>query len=149
MPPEILIAGGIALAGSPLAAVGYWFAARWRARRRNRDERCGGCDGPLYAPGSFAGPSLVEGVLHCAPCAERLRSRVGIGFGLVGVWAAGVAVLSVGGVAAEGAAFLPIAGLVIGEVVVMGGGTMLLMRRKNRLALRAMEKRGELLPPPV
>jgi len=44
-----------------------------RSARRNHEERCGTCGGPLYASRAWAGPSLLEGHLICEPCAAKQR----------------------------------------------------------------------------
>jgi hypothetical protein len=49
--------------------------------------------------------------------------------------------------AIEGASFLPIAAVATAQAMAYAGGTLLYMRGRNRKALRAMEQRGEILPP--
>lgn len=57
----------------PVSAISFAVVHAMRAARRNREDRCGRCDGPLYAPGALAGPSLVQGHLVCELCAAKER----------------------------------------------------------------------------
>lgn len=61
------------IAGLPVGMISLELFRASRSDRRNREDRCGKCGGPLYAPGVAAGPSLVQGHLVCEPCAARER----------------------------------------------------------------------------
>jgi hypothetical protein len=147
MSPDVILAGACALFSTPILAAGYWAWRRIRGRRRNTGERCARCSGPLYTAGTGEGPSLVEGHLHCAHCAARLRLRTHAALLALAGWGAS-ALLAAGVVAwSEGA----IAGLGLGTAVVAqtalyAGGAVAYMRRRNRHALQRLEARGEILP---
>ncbi|HEX7240550.1 MAG TPA: hypothetical protein VF263_09805 [Longimicrobiaceae bacterium] len=148
MIPEAILAGACAVFSTPVLAAGYWGWRRTRARRRNAADLCARCSGPLYTAGTGEGPSLVEGRLHCAHCAARLRLRTHLGLLALGGWGAS-SLLAAGVVAwSEGAvAGLGLGAAVVAQTAVYGGGAVAYMRRRNRLALRELEARGEALPP--
>lgn len=60
----------------PVSLISYAVFRASRSARRNREDRCGNCDGPLYAPGALAGPSLLQGHLICEPCAAKERRNL-------------------------------------------------------------------------
>ena len=57
----------------PISLTSFAVLRAARSARRNREDRCGNCGGPLYAPGSLAGPSLLQGHLVCELCAAKER----------------------------------------------------------------------------
>ena len=57
----------------PVGLISFATVRASQSARRNREDRCGNCAGPLYAPGAPAGPSLVQGHLLCEPCATKGR----------------------------------------------------------------------------
>ena len=61
------------IAALPAGMISFAFVQASRASRRNRADRCGSCGKSLYAPGTFAGPSLIQGHLVCEPCAAKGR----------------------------------------------------------------------------
>lgn len=61
------------IAAIPVGLISLELVRTARSARRNRKERCGKCGGPLYAPNTAAGPSLLEGHLVCEPCASKGR----------------------------------------------------------------------------
>jgi hypothetical protein len=82
----------------PVSLISFAMYRAARSARRNHEERCGTCGGPLYASRAWAGPSLLEGHLICEPCAAKQRR--GLPRSLVAAVAiTGVAVLALAGVA--------------------------------------------------
>ena len=85
----------------PVGLISFALVRAARSSGRNREDRCGNCGGPLYAPDAKVGPSLVQGHLVCEPCATKARrsltrsliAAVGItastvlGLAAVAVWA--------------------------------------------------------------
>ena len=61
------------IATIPVGLISLQLVRTSRSFRRNREECCGRCGGPLYAPHTAAGPSLIEGHLVCEPCASHAR----------------------------------------------------------------------------
>ena len=61
------------IAALPIGMISFAFGQASRSSRRNREGRCGSCGKSLYAPGAFAGPSLIQGHLVCEPCAAKGR----------------------------------------------------------------------------
>ena len=57
----------------PIGLLSFELVRASKSSRRNREERCAKCGGPLYAPRVAAGPSLIEGHLVCEPCASKGR----------------------------------------------------------------------------
>ncbi len=145
MPLVHMIAQGTL--GLVVALPGYAIFYSWRARRRNRRELCGHCGGPQYAPGTLEGPSVVQGMLVCAPCAARLRRRYVLALSCVGALVA--VVVTSGTLAAIGgsAPFGPLQALVIAaEYGGFFGGALWWMRRRNRQKLLELERTGEIPP---
>lgn len=112
-----------------------------RSVRRNQDERCGACGGPLYASRAWAGPSLLEGRLICEPCAAKQRR--GVRRSLVAAVAiTGVAVLGLAGVAIWAPSelgshpWIPVIATVITYPAVFAGAIAWMKRANRRAALR-------------
>lgn len=146
MIPELIVTTAFAIASLPAAALGYRIHFSRRARRRNQAEECGRCEGTLYAPHTGEGPSLVEGRLYCAPCAQQLRTRTRAALSLA-AGHVGLLALMMGGAGLAGdAAGLAVGAAAIAETSLLAGGAVYLMRRKNRTALRELERRGEIVP---
>ena len=122
------------------------IAARVRGMRRNAVEGCAHCAGPLYAPGSGVGPSLLEGLLLCAPCAARNASRLHLALGIV----AGMTVLAIGsGVVLgfmQGGAWWAAPAVAAAEGAVLFGGTIGWMKYLNRLRAAELATTGEIWP---
>jgi hypothetical protein len=145
MPAELILASAYAIFSLPIAAAGYMIHSARRARRRNEDESCGRCAGTLYAPNTGEGPSLVEGRLYCAPCAAHLRTRTRVALSLA-AGHVGLLALLVGGASIGGdASGLTVGLAAIAETSLFAGGAVYLMRRRNRKALRELERRSEVL----
>jgi hypothetical protein len=127
------------LAVTPVAGAAYAAAFAYRAGRRNAVERCGHCGGPQYASGALTGPSLVQGRLVCAACAARSARRMQLALG--GTVALGGAVVigtTLGAALSGGGAFwwFPTAAVV--QYSLLTGGAVTWMKRRNRLAGRAL-----------
>lgn len=121
----------------PATAAGYagWFSVR--GRRRNREELCARCAGPQYAAPAYEAPSLVQGRMMCAPCADALRTRTRIA--LVTAGSLCVTAVTAMGMAASASGWgwlLPLA--VAGEYAGVFGGAVLWMKRRNRAAAREL-----------
>jgi hypothetical protein len=109
-----------------------------RSARRNHEERCGACGGPLYASRAWAGPSLLEGHLICEPCAAKQRG--GLRRSLLAALAiTGAAVLALAGVAIWAPSelgshpWIPVIATVI-TYPTLFAGAVAWMKRANRLA---------------
>ncbi len=130
----------------PLGLAAFALSERWLGRRRNAAQRCALCDGPLYAPGTRQGPSLLEGLHVCGPCSTTSRQRLQ----RVLVLAGGLAILSVGaGVVlaiSEGGVWwaAPLAAAL--EGVLLYGGTLAVMKRLNRKRAAELAASGEIWP---
>jgi hypothetical protein len=127
----------------PVSALSFAVVHAIRAARRNREDRCGNCNGPLYAPGAFAGPSLVQGQLICEPCAAKER-RTLRGSLLAAATITGVGVLALAAVAMWAPAqlgshpWVPVVATVLTYPAIFGGA-IVWMKRLNR---RAAERLG-------
>ncbi len=143
MPLAELIAQGTLLSGVVLPGYALFYA--WRARRRNRRERCGHCGGPQYVSGLLEGPSLVQGILVCARCAARLRRRYQLALAAV-IGVCGLALTAgVTAWALEPGVMGPLMLAAMGvEYGGFFGGTLWWMRRRNRRKLQEMVEAGEL-----
>ena len=133
----------------PTSIISFEMFRGSRSLRRNREDRCGNCGGPLYAPGSFAGPSILEGHLICEPCATTARRSV-----KRSLLAAGgittLTLLALGGVAIWAPSqlgshpWIPVVATAL-EYPVLFLGAIALMTRANRRA----EQRLGLRPQPA
>ena len=141
-----LIAAIILMLGIPAGLGLAVIAARWRGKRRNAMECCAQCAGPLYAPGSGVGPSLLEGLRLCALCAARNASRLRLALGIV----AGMTVLAIGaGVVLgfmQGGAWWAAPAVAVAEGAVLFGGTIGWMKHLNRLRAAELATTGEIWP---
>lgn len=61
------------IAALPVGMIAFELFRASRSSRRNHEDRCGNCGGPLYGLGLVASPSLVQGHLVCEPCAAKAR----------------------------------------------------------------------------
>jgi len=131
-----------ALVASPLPLAGYaaWFARR--AQRRNASGACGHCGGQPYAAGTFIGPSLIQGRLVCSRCATQHRRRIQAalyiagGITAAGVTAAVIVATTAGTTLGLAAWALPL--IVLTEYSAMFGGAIVWMKKRNRIAHRAL-----------
>ena len=127
----------------PVSAISFAVVQATRAARRNRAGRCGNCDGPLYAPGALAEPSLVQGHLVCEPCAAKER-RALRGSLMAAATITGVGVLTLAAVAIWAPAqlgshpWVPVLATVLTYPAIFGGA-IAWMKRLNR---RAAERLG-------
>lgn len=135
------------LLGVPFGLLGLHGISRWLGKRRNRQQLCGHCAGPLYASGSRDGPALLEGIHICSPCAASNTNRLGRALRIV----AGLALVSVG----SGIAMAVVMGgiwwaapLFAGmESAVLFGGTLAWMKRANRQRATELTAAGEIWAP--
>ena len=99
---------------------------------------CTKCHGSLYAPQTFVGPSLVQGMLYCEPCAARLRLRTRaalIGAGaltLSGIGAGVMLAATHAVILGPGAWLLPF--IAAAEYGLVFGGAIRWMKRRNAAA---------------
>lgn len=130
----------------PFGLAVFALSERWLGKRRNAAQHCAHCDGPLYAPGTRQGPSLLEGLQICGPCSTQSRHRLQ----RVLVLAAVLAILAVGGGIAlalsEGGVWwaAPMAAGVEGALLY--GGTLSVMKRLNRKRAAELAANGEIWP---
>ena len=135
------------LLGVPFGLVGLHGITRWLGKRRNRQQLCGHCAGPLYASGSRDGPALLEGIQICSPCAasntNRLRRalRIVAGLALVSVGSGIAMAVVMGGIWWAAPLF---AGM---ESAVLYGGTLAWMKRANRKRAAELTAAGEIWAP--
>ncbi|HKV76418.1 MAG TPA: hypothetical protein VJN95_18000 [Gemmatimonadales bacterium] len=127
-----------AIVALPVSLISLAIVRASRAARRNREERCGQCAGPLYAPGALAGPSLLQGHLICEPCAAKERRGASRSLVLAGTITAG-AVVALAGVALWAPAelgshpWIPVIATLVTYPAIFGGAVAW-MKRANRLA---------------
>lgn len=131
-----------AIVALPAGFISYAALRAARSARRNRDDQCGNCGGPLYAPGSHAGPSLLQGHLVCASCATKerrsLRSSLIAAAALTGgavLALAAVAIWAPGQLGSH--PWLPAAATAL-TYPVMFGGVITYMKRLNRRAAQRL-----------
>ena len=124
--------------------VGLVSVAGYRAAqsvRRNHDERCGTCGGPLYASRAWAGPSLLEGHLICEPCAAKERRGLRRSL-LAAVAITGMAVLALSAVAMWAPSelgshpWIPVVATVVTYPALFAGAIALMKRANRRAAVR-------------
>jgi hypothetical protein len=133
----------------PASAISFAVVHASRSARRNREDRCGNCGGPLYAPGALAGPSLLQGHLICEPCAatERRRLRRGL---IAAVTISAVTVLALAAVALWAPAqlgshpWIPVAAASL-EYPALIAGAIAWMKRANHRAARRLGLQRDLL----
>jgi hypothetical protein len=125
----------------PVSALSFAVVHAMRAARRNREDRCGNCNGPLYAPGALAGPSLVQGQLICEPCAAKER-RTLRGSLIAVATITGVGVLALAAVAIWAPAqlgshpWVPVVATVLTYPAIFGGAIAWMKRLNRRAAQR-------------
>lgn len=125
----------------PVSLISFAIHRAARSARRNDEERCGTCGGPLYASRAWAGPSLLEGHLICELCAAN--ERRGLRRSLVAaVTITGVAVLALAGVAIwfpselGSHPWIPAIATVVTYPTLFGGAAAWMKRANRRAALR-------------
>jgi hypothetical protein len=134
------------IAALPVSLISFSIFGSSRSARRNRKDRCGNCGGSLYAPGAFAGPSLLQGHLVCEPCAamERRSLRRSL-IAAVSITAVGVLTLAAVAIWAPSQLgshpWIPAVATVLTYPAIFGGA-IAWMKRANR---RAAQRLG--LPP--
>lgn len=122
----------------PVSLTSFAVFQASRSARRNRENRCGNCDGPLYAPGALAGPSLIQGHLICEPCAAKERRRLRRGL-IAAVTISTVTVLGLAAVAVWAPSqlgshpWIPVAAASL-EYPALFAGAIAWMKRANRRA---------------
>jgi len=113
-----------------------------RSARRNQEDRCGQCGGPLYASGAAAGPSLLQGHLICEPCAARERRSLRDSL-IAAATITGVGVLTLAAVAIWAPAqlgshpWVPVVATVLTYPAIFGG-VIAWMKRLNRRAAQRL-----------
>lgn len=127
----------------PVGATSFAVVLATRAARRNRVDRCGSCGGPLYAPGTLAGPSLLQGRLLCEPCAGKerrtLRGSLIAAATITGVTVVALSAVAIGAPAHLGShPWVPVIATVLTYPAIFGGA-IAWMKRLNR---RAAERLG-------
>lgn len=137
-PPMLLATAALAaICALPATAAGYAGYFSWCGRRRNDAELCARCAGPQYAAPAYDAPSLVQGRVMCAPCADRLRVRTRLALVTAGsLSVTAVAAMGMAAALSTGGWLLPV--VVAGEYCAMFGGAVLWMKRRNRAAAREL-----------
>jgi hypothetical protein len=121
----------------PATAAAYAGFDSWRGRKRNDAGLCARCAGPQYAAPAYGAPSLVQGRMMCAPCADRLRTRTRIALLAAGALSVtAVAATAMAAALSTGGWLLPV--VVAGEYCAMFGGAVAWMKRRNRAAAREL-----------
>ena len=125
----------------PVSLISLAVSRTARSARRNQEERCGTCGGPLYASRAWAGPSLLEGHLICEPCAAKQRR--GLRRSLLAAAAiTGVAVLALAGVAIWAPSelgshpWIPVIATVVTYPTLFAGAVAWMKRANRRAAVR-------------
>ena len=125
----------------PVSLISFAMYRAARSARRNHEERCGTCRGPLYASRAWAGPSLLEGHLICEPCAAKERRGVRRSL-FVAVTVTALGVLALAGVAIWAPSELgshpgfPAIATVITYPTLFGGAVAWMKRANRRAAFR-------------
>jgi hypothetical protein len=129
------------LVAFPASLVSLAMLRASRAVRRNKEDRCGRCGGPLYAPGASAGPSLEQGHLICEPCAANGRRRLGRSLIAAGT-ITGVTVLALAAVAVWDPSqlgshpWIPVAATALVYPPIFGAAIAWMKRANRRAAYR-------------
>lgn len=125
----------------PVSLISFAAVRAARSARRNHEDRCGNCGGPLYAPGSLAGPSLLQGHLICEPCAAKER-RTLRGSLIAAATITGVGVLTLAAVAIWAPAqlgshpWVPVVATVLTYPAIFGSAIAWMKRANRRAAHR-------------
>jgi hypothetical protein len=125
----------------PLSLISFAMYRAARSARRNHEERCGTCGGPLYASRAWAGPSLLEGHLICEPCAAKERRGLRRSIFLA-VTITGVGVVALAGVAIWAPSelgshpWIPVIATVVTYPTMFGAAVAWMKRANRRAALR-------------
>jgi hypothetical protein len=131
------------LGAIPVAGALYVAAFAHRAKKRNAVEQCGHCGGPLYVTGAFAGPSLIQGQLACAPCVRRSARRMGLALGATALLGSAVVIATALGAALNGGgAYWWFPAAAAGQYGLFVGGALTWMKRRNRKAATALAAGG-------
>jgi len=131
----------ITIVALPVAMIGFALVRAARSSRRNREDRCGNCGGPLYAPDARVGPSLVQGHLVCGPCAKKerrslIRSLIAA-TGITVSTALGLAAVALWSPAQLGAhPWTPVLATVLGYPALFAGAVVWMKRANRRTAHR-------------
>jgi hypothetical protein len=126
----------------PVSLISFAAVRASRSARRNREDRCGNCDGPLYAPGTLAGPSLLQGHLICEPCAAKERRSLRRSLIAAGTISA-VTVLGLAAVAVWAPSqlgshpWIPVVATIL-EYPALFAGAIAWMKRANRRAAQRL-----------
>lgn len=125
----------------PVSLISFAIHRATRSARRNDQERCGTCGGPLYASRAWAGPSLLQGHLICELCAAKERRGLRRSL-LAAVTITGAAVVTLAGVAiwfpsALGShPWVPAIATLVTYPTLFGGAAAWMKRANRRAALR-------------
>ena len=125
----------------PVSLISLAIFRASRSARRNQEDRCGHCGGPLYASGASAGPSLLQGHLICEPCAAKER-RTLRGSLIAAATITGVGVLTLAAVAIWAPAqlgshpWVPVVATVLTYPAIFGGAIAWMKRLNRRAAQR-------------
>ncbi len=138
-----------ALVALPTGLTSLAIVRARRSARRNHEEHCGNCDGPLYAPGALGGPWLVQGHMICEPCAvhERrsLRRSLVAAFSITPAAVLGLATVAVLAPSELGAhPWLPAIATLLSYPAIFGGAVSW-MKRANRQAAHRLGLQPDVL----
>lgn len=131
----------------PVSAISFAVFRASQSARRNREDRCGNCGGPLYAPGALPGPSLLQGHLICEPCAAKERRSLRRGL-IVAVTISAVTVLALAAVAVWAPSqlgshpWIPVVAASL-EYPALIAGAIAWMKRANRRAAHRLGLRRD------
>lgn len=129
------------IAALPVGLISFELVRAARSSRRNREERCGNCGGPVYAPNARVGPSLLQGHLVCEPCATKerrafIRSLIAA-VGITGSTALGLAAVAVWSPSQLGShPWTPVLATVLGYPALFAGAVVWMKRANRRTAER-------------
>ena len=129
------------IAALPIGMISFELARTARSSRRNSEERCGNCGGPVYAPNAKGGPSLVQGHLVCEPCATKARRTLTksliAAVAITGATALGLAAVAVWSPSQLGShPWTPVLATVLGYPALFAGALVWMKRANRRTAQR-------------